>query len=174
MFRRNKKEKKWEKGKDVPNLPFLHRRHGPLLRDQIIIHHHPGAHLQRRDRRPQDPHHVRVRPVVEDVAEQIHVRARDGLREEEVVRHEGDAVPEVGGDGVGSAADHVREVLDDEGEVGVRLGEDDADVATGAADVDDGAGFGGGGVGVAVGRIAVGGVAVEGVAADGRPGIAVS
>ena len=132
---------------------------------------------------------MRVRPVVEDVAEQIHVRVRDGLREEEVVRHEGDAVPEVGGDAVGGAADHVREVLDDEGEVGVRLGEGDADVAAGAADVDDGAGFGGGIVGVvvdriavggvAVGRIAVGGVAVgriavEGVAANRRPGIALS
>ena len=115
---------------------------------------------------------MRVRPVVEDVAEQVHVRVRDGLREEEVVRHEGDAVLEVGGDGVRGAADHVGEVLDDEGEVGVRLGEGDADVAAGAADVDDGAGSGGGGVGVVVGRIPVGGVAVEGVAADGRPGIA--
>ena len=110
---------------------------------------------------------------MEDVAEQVHVRVRDGLGEEEVVRHEGDSVFVGGGAGVGGAGYHGGLVLDYEVEVGVPLGEGDADVAAGAADVDDGAGFGGRGVGVAGGRIAVGGVAVEGVvAADGRPGIA--
>ena len=114
---------------------------------------------------------MRVGPVVEDVAEQVHVRAGHGLREEEVVRHEGDSGREGRGDGVGGAADHVREVLDDEGEVGVRLGEGDADVAAGTADVDDGADFaggrghgGGGIVSIPVGDMAVDGMSVGGVA----------
>ena len=124
---------------------------------------------------------MRVGPVVEDVAEQVDGRPPDGLREEEVVRHEGDAGAEVGGDGVGGGAgDHVGEVLDDEVEVRVGLGEGDADVAAGAADVDDGAlivGGGGGGVvvvgidvtvdGSVVVSMAVIVVAIIGVAVDG-------
>ena len=114
---------------------------------------------------------------MEDVAEQVDVRALDGLREEEVVRHEGDAVRQVRRDGVVGAADHVGEVLDDEVEVGVGLGEGDADVAAGAADVDHGALV----IVVAVViiviaapvSVAVGGsVAVGVVAVDGRPGVA--
>ena len=73
---------------------------------------------------------------MEDVAEQVHVGRFHGLREEEVVRHEFDPVGDVGGDGVLGPADHVREFLDDEVKVGVCLGEGDADVAAGAADVD--------------------------------------
>ncbi len=82
---------------------------------------------------------MRVRPVVEDVAEQIHRRPAHGLRQEKVVRHERDAVREVGGDGRGVGDwEHVREVLHDEVQVRVGLREGDADVAAGAADVDNG------------------------------------
>lgn len=73
---------------------------------------------------------------------------QNGLRGEEIVRHEGDSVRYVGGHVGGGVADHVGEILDDEGEIGVRLGEGDADVAAGAADVDDGA-FADGGPGIA-------------------------
>ena len=96
---------------------------------------------------------MRVGPVVEDVAEQVDVR-RARLRPEEVVLHELDPAGHVGGHGVLGPADHVGEILHDEVQVGVALGEGDADVASGAADVDHGA----------VARAAVG--------ADGRPGVA--
>lgn len=105
---------------------------------------------------------MRVRPVVEDVAEQIDVGREDGLRPEEIVRHELDPGGHGGGDGVAGAADHVGEVLDDEVQVLVGLGEGDADVAAGAADVHDH----GGGV------LASGFVFVF-VVADGGPGVAV-
>ena len=82
---------------------------------------------------------MRVRPVVENVPKQIDVRALHGLRREEIVLHELDP----GGDGLGNggrgALDHGGEILHDEAEVGVGVGEEDADVAAGAADVDDGA-----------------------------------
>lgn len=85
---------------------------------------------------------MHVRPVVEDVAEQVHLRAAHGLRREEVVRHERDAVRDAGGDHRGRTGgadgEHVREVLHDEVQVYVGLREGDADVAAGAADVDDG------------------------------------
>ena len=148
-----------------PNLPLLGRRHGHGLRDQIIIRHDAGAGLQRRDRRPQDLDHVRVGPVVEDVAEQVHVGRFHGLREEEVVRHEFDPVGYVGGDGVLGRADHVREFLDDEVKVGVCLGEGDADVAAGAADVDYDALFSAVIVVVVV-------VVVVGMVGNGGPGVA--
>lgn len=90
---------------------------------------------------------------MEDVAEQIRFRFPHRLRREEIVLHEGNPVGYVGGDGVLGAKDHVGEILHDEGEVGVGLREGDADVASGAADVDDGA------------------FAIV-VAADGRPGVA--
>ena len=80
-----------------------------------------------------------IRPVVEDVPKQIDVRFPDGLRREEVVRHELDPGGHGGGDRGRGALDHRGEVLHDEAEVGVRVGEADADVAAGAADVDDGA-----------------------------------
>lgn len=107
---------------------------------------------------------MRVGPVVEDVAEEVGVGA-DGLGREEVMLHKDDAGPQLGGDGVGGSTDHVREVLDGEGEVGVREGEGDADVAAGAADIDDGA--------LPVGGVVIGG-GVVGVdfADDGGPRVA--
>ena len=44
---------------------------------------------------------------------------QNGLRVEEIVRHEGDSVRYVGGHVGGGAVDHVGEILDDEGEIGV-------------------------------------------------------
>ena len=76
---------------------------------------------------------------MKDVPKQIDVRARHRLRGEKIVRHEVDPGGDGGGDGGRGALDHGREVLHDEAEVGVRVGQEDADVAAGAADVDDGA-----------------------------------
>ena len=78
-----------------------------------------------------------VGPVVEDVAEDIDVRF-DGLRPEEIVRHETDAARHVWGHVVLGSADHIGKVLHGKGQMGVHLGEGDADVASRAADVDDG------------------------------------
>ena len=100
---------------------------------------------------------------MEDVPEQIHLGLPHGLRREEIVLHEGNPVGDVGGHGVLGAVDHGGEILHDEGEVGVRLREGDADVASGAADVDDGD-F----VFVFVFAVIVAVVA----AGDGRPGVA--
>ena len=144
---------------DLPNLPLLGRGHGLRLRDQVIIRHDTSARFQRRDRRPQDLDDVRVGPVVEDVAEQIRVRLAR-LRLEEIVLRELDPAGHVGGHGVLGAADHVGEILHDEAQMVVGLGEGDADVASGAADVDDGA----------VTAVVV--VVVFVVGADGRPGVA--
>lgn len=43
--------------------------------------------------RGQDPHAVLVRPVVQDIAQPVHVGVRDGVRLEEVVRLETHAPP---------------------------------------------------------------------------------
>lgn len=48
--------------------------------------------MQRGRLRPQDPHHVGVWPVVEDLLEHVDVGAVNGLRREEVVPEKGDAV----------------------------------------------------------------------------------
>lgn len=100
---------------------------------------------------------MRVGPVVEDVAEEVDVGPPDGLRPEEVVLHELDPAGHRGRDAGRGPAHHVGQVLHDAAEVGVRLGEGDADVAAGAADVHDGA------------RAR----AVGGAAGDGGPGVAV-
>ena len=113
---------------------------------------------------------MRVRPVVEDVAEQVDGSAPDRLWAEEVVWHKGDAGGEGGRDAGGvQGGEHVREVLDDEVQVRVRLGDGDADVAAGAADIDDGVILV---IAMAVGGMAVGGMAVGDMVTDGRPGIA--
>ena len=138
----------------LPNLPLLGRRHTHRLRDQIIIRHDARPGLQRRHRCPQYLHHVHIRPVVEDVAEQIHLCLAHRLGREEIMLHEGNPVGDVRGYGRFGAADHVGEILHDEVEMGVGLREGDADVASGAADVDDGA------------------FAIVGGGADGRPGVA--
>ena len=78
---------------------------------------------------------------MEDVPEQIHLRPTHRLRREEIVLHERNPVGYVGRYAVLGVADHVREILHDEVEMGVCLREGDADVASGAADVDDDGGF---------------------------------
>ena len=122
----------------LPNLPLLRRRHCLGLRDQVIVRHNPSAGFQSGDRSPQDLDDVRIRPVVEDVTEQIHVRL-DRLRLEEIVLHKLKPAGHVGRYGFFGSEYHVGEILHDEVQVPVRLGERDADVAPGAAHIHHGA-----------------------------------
>ena len=81
-----------------------------------------------------------IRPVVEDVAEEVGVGPDNGLWLEEIVRHELDPAGHVSGHGVEGPSDHVGKVLHNEVEVAVRLREGDADVAARAAHVNNKAG----------------------------------
>lgn len=108
-----------------------------MLRQRRIVDQDPRAGLQRGNQRLQDPHAVRVAPVVEDEAEEIHICARHGVRRQEVMALEGDAILDVRWDLLGCRGDRARQVLTYELQVRMYLRDRNGHEADSAADVDD-------------------------------------
>lgn len=119
-------------------LPLLKQRRRPILRHHRILHQHPPTRLQRPRQRPQNPHRIPIRPVVEDAPKQIHARPPHRLRLEETVAHE--PHPPLQPRRRRAPGHRAGQVLYYEVELGEALGERDAGGAVGAAEVDDGAG----------------------------------
>jgi hypothetical protein len=84
------------KGKIVPGLPLVPQGHCQRIRRERINNNNLRSLLQRRYQILQNLDAVLVRPVVEDSAEEIYLCTLNGLRREEVVRHESESVGQIG------------------------------------------------------------------------------
>ena len=122
-----------------PDLPLVQFRQCVRLRQDGIVDDESSPRLERRYQLPQNLHHIRIRPVMEDPAVQIDISG-DRLLLEHVVGHEGHPIGKLrwyeplGAD----SPDNGRKILHDEFETGERVGQCDAVFAFGPANIDDG------------------------------------
>ena len=80
-------DRKWGDRDHLPHLLLDPVGDRVGLREHEVADEDPGAVLERGDEVLEDLDALAVRPVVQDEAEEVGVRALDGLRLEEVVRH---------------------------------------------------------------------------------------
>lgn len=108
------------------------------MRNADVVDDDLGPFLQGWNQRLQDLDTVFVGPIVEDPAKQVDVGLLDGLRRQKVIVHAGYAVFEILRHSTPKTVDRVREILDDAFDVWKSSSDCDANLAVGAADIDDG------------------------------------
>lgn len=103
-----------------PQSLLLPQTHGPRLGQDVVVDHDQTAPFESGNVVPRDGGRVQIGPVVEDPAEEVHVRATYRLLSvDEVVFSEVDATVEVIGDLSGGIVSKYRpEILDREVQVG--------------------------------------------------------
>ena len=90
-------------------------RYGSGFRQHDVVDNDLGSGLERWDEIPQYFCTISICPVVQNPAEEVHVRVLDGLLlREEVVGHECNARAQLGGHIVPSSRDDGAEILDDD------------------------------------------------------------
>lgn len=126
--------------KDIPNLPLRRETCRVRLRQKMIVDQHPGIWLEHRNQLSQNLDRVRIRPVVEDVAEEIDI-SLDRLFGEEVMSAELNPSSHIFWNiALFHSFDDVRTVLDDELERRMGVCDSHAHASVGTAQVYNGAG----------------------------------